>query len=106
MTAQDLNFQQLSTVQSNVMPAPVTIASATTIAPTTFISVVSGTTAVVNVTPPVSGAHMLVFIPSGAFTTTTAGNLLNALTAAVNIPMLLFYNPLTAKYMVGEAIGT
>lgn len=95
----DLNFQNISTVQSNLQPKPVTIASATTVAPTTFITIVSGTAAIVNITPPVSGQHMLVFIPTGAWTTTAAGNIVNALTAQVaNVPVLLFYNPLTAKY--------
>jgi hypothetical protein len=103
----ELDFQLLSTVQSNVMPKPNTIASATTIAPTGFITVVSGTAAIVTVTPPVSGAHMLVLIPSGAFTGTTAGNLATVITtAAVGEPILLFYNPNTAKYNLGACAAT
>jgi hypothetical protein len=96
----DLNFQDISTVQSLLQPKPVTIASTTTIAPTTFMSVITGTTAIATVTPPVTGTHMLCFL----FTTTTptafttAGNILAIATPSSNVPLLLIYNPLTAKY--------
>jgi hypothetical protein len=99
----DLLFQNLSSVQSDKQPTPVTIASAATIAPTTFMTVVSGAAAIVNVTPPVTGQHMLVLIPSGAFTMTAAGNLVTAMAAAtVGQPVLLFYNPTTGKYANGK----
>jgi len=99
----DLNFQDLSTVQSDKGPGVRTIASAATIAPTTFITIISGTAAIVNITPPVTGAHMLVFIPSGAWTTTAAGNIDKALAAVVaNTPVFAFYNPATGKYSVGK----
>jgi len=102
----DLDFQQLSTVQNSLQPKPVTIASATTIAPTTFLTIVSGTAAVVTITPPVTGCHLLIIHPTGAFTTTTAGNILQAITAVVNTPMLAIYNPNTGKYLLGEATPT
>jgi len=99
----DSLFQQLSTVQSNQQPTPRTIASATTIAPDTFITFVSGVAAIVNITPPVLGAHMLIFIPTGAWTTTAAGNIVTALAAVVaNTPVLFFYNPITGKYTPGK----
>lgn len=99
----DLNFQDLSTVQNIAQVGVRTIASAALIAPTTFMTIVSGVAAIVNITPPVSGAHMLVFIPSGAWTTTTAGNIDKALSAAVALtPILFFYNPLTGKYSPGK----
>lgn len=99
----DLNFQDLSTVQSGLQPKPVTLASAATIAPTGFMTFVSGAAAIVNITPPVSGAHMLVLIPTGAWTTTAAGNIVSALTAQVaNVPVLFFYNPITGKYTPGK----
>ena len=103
----DVNFQDLSTVQSGLQPKPVTIASAATIAPSTFISIISGAAAVVNITPPVSGAHMLVLIPAAAatWTTTAAGNIDKALSAVVaGVPVLAFYNPLTGKYTVGKLV--
>ena len=95
-------WQQLSTVQDEQSPTPRTIASAATIAPDTFITFVSGTAAVVTVTPPVLGAHMLILIPTGAFTMTTAGNITTACTAAVNSPVVLLYNPITGKYFNSE----
>lgn len=98
-----LAFQQLSTVQNKTMPTPPTLASAATIAPTTFITLVSGVAAIVNVTPPIDGAHMLVLIPTGAFTMTAAGNLQTAMAAAVaGQPIFLVYNPVTGKYANGK----
>ena len=96
----DLSFQQLSSVQSKQQPNPVTIASAATIAPTTFITFVSGTVAIATVTPPADGQHELVFI----FTTTTptafttTGNMKAVTTPTQNVPMLLFWNPIEQKY--------
>ena len=96
----DLNHQNFATVQSRLQPFPNTIASATTIAPSTFITFVSGTEQIGTVTPPVSGQHMLVFI----FTTTTpgtfltTGNVLNAIVPTQNLPTFLVYDPAQAKY--------
>jgi hypothetical protein len=98
-----LLFQQLSTVQNGAMQPPQTIASAATIAPTTFMTFVSGAAAIVNITPPIDGQHMLVLIPTGAWTTTAAGNIVNALAANVaNVPVLAFYNPITKKYTMAK----
>lgn len=97
----DVNFQDISTVQSQLQPKPVTIASAATIAPTTFISFISGTTGIATITPPVTGAHMLCFI----FTTTQSGQFLttgniqqSTTTATANVPVYLVYDPSTNKY--------
>lgn len=99
----DLNFQDFSTVQSALQPLPATIASAATIAPQGFITVVSGAAAIATITPPVTGAHMLCFIPSGAFTMAATGNIAIAVAAAtVGVPILLFYNPATKKYYAGK----
>lgn len=98
----DLNFQDISTVQSNLQPKPGTLASAATVAPTTCLTFISGAAAIVNITPPVTGFHILFFWPLGAFTMTNAGNITAALTAAVGAPVILFYNPITAKYHPAE----
>ena len=96
----DLMFQDLSTVQSGAQQKPPTIASAATIVPTTRLSLISGTTAIATITPPVSGYHELVLI----FTTTTptafttSGNMKAVSTPTQNAPVLLFYNPSEAKY--------
>ena|SRR5258707_11875191 len=103
----DVQFQDISTVHSALQQKPLTIASAATIAPLTFISFISGAAAVVNITPPVSGAHMLVLIPAAAatWTTTAAGNIDKALAAVVaGVPVLAFYNPITGKYTVGKLV--
>lgn len=100
----DLNFQNLSTVAGVTQPKPPTIASAATVAPTTFLTLISGTVAIATVTPPADGAHMLCFI----FTTTTptafttTGNLNHVATPTQNLPMFLVYNPNTGKYHAGE----
>ena len=100
MPSNDLNFQQLWTVQGASAPKPPTIASAATVAPTTFLSFISGTVAIATVTPPEDGAHMLAFI----FTTTTptafttTGNIKAVATPTTNLPVLLIWNPSESKY--------
>ena len=95
----DIDFQQLSTVQNQNMPKPVTVATAATIVPSTGLTFVTGTAATVaTITPPVTGYHMLVIIFSVGAVLNITGNILNAATAVSNVPTLFFYNPLTAKY--------
>jgi hypothetical protein len=93
--SQDLLSQNLSTVQSEQQPFPPTIASTTTIAPTSFITFVSGTTAVATITPPIAGQHMLclIFTNASPAALATTGNLTNTLTPTQNVPVLAFYNP-------------
>src|SRR5215831_17892211 len=97
----DRDFQNFSTVQSNLQPGPVTLTAAATLAPTTFLTLVSGTTALATITPPVTGTHMLAF--SGTATnwagTVTTGNILVASTPSQNKIQLLVYNPATGKYL-------
>lgn len=97
----DLNFQNFSTVQSAQQPSPVTITAAATIAPKTFLTVLSGTTAVATITPPVTGCHMLAIVAgttTAAYTTT--GNITGITTAGdTTNPQLFIYNPLTGKYL-------
>lgn len=97
-------WQDLSTVQSKQQATPKTLASTTTVAPTTFLTFITGTTAIATVTPPVEGTHMLAFV----FTTTTptafttAGNIKAVQTPTQNIPTLLIYDPIAGKYYAGE----
>jgi hypothetical protein len=51
----DLLSQNFATAQSSAQPLPVTLASATTIVPTTKLAFVTGTVQVANITPPTSG---------------------------------------------------
>lgn len=104
----DLNFQDISTVASDKNPAPLTIASAATVAPVTFLTFITGTVAIATVTPPVSGAHMLCFIytTTTPVATTTTGNITNAVTPKTNSPVFLVYNPVTGKYWAGSTTIT
>ncbi len=95
----DFLFQQLSTVQDNLMPTPPTLASSTTIAPTTFLTYISGTAQVATVTPPINGVHMLVLVfTDSPGTFLTSGNVSQAIVPTQNLPTFLFYNPITATY--------
>jgi hypothetical protein len=106
----DLNFQQLSTVQNNLQPPPSTITAAATIAPVTFLNFLTGTTAIATITPPVTGAHLLALVSvttnwAGAVTT---GNIIVASvtnsTLWQNKMNLFVYDPLTAKYYPTYAV--
>ena len=107
----DLNFQDISTVQNQLQPKPVTIVAAATIAPTTFLTIVAGATAVATITPPVTGTHMLAIVASttnfAGFTTT--GNVIVASitngTTWTNKVSLFVYNPLTGKYYANYAVS-
>jgi hypothetical protein len=99
-----LSFQQLSTVQSPVQQQPLTITAAATIAPQTFLTIVSGTVAIATITPPIQGSHMLAIVATSTnfsgFVTT--GNILVASltnsTVWANKLSLFVYNPITGKY--------
>ena len=95
----DLNFQDFSTVQSGLQQKPVTVASAATIVPVSFLTILTGNVAVVNITPPLSGLHMLAVQFAGTAGVTAAGNIATATASVVGQIMLLIYNPNTAKYV-------
>ena len=78
-----------------------TIASAATIAPTTTITFVSGTTGLSTITPPVGimeTGGFLIHIPTGIFTTVTTDNIALATTTVVGKPLIMVYDALTAKW--------
>ena len=78
-----------------------TIASAATIAPTKLISFVSGTATITTITAPSpvsAGGGQIVLIPTGAFTMTTSDNIALAVTAVVNVPLVMTYDTTTAKW--------
>ena len=78
-----------------------TIASATTIAPTTQIAFVSGVVPVVTITAPSPislGGGQITLIPTGIFTTTTAGNIALASTAIVGKALIMTYDATTTKW--------
>lgn len=97
--ADSLEFQNYSTVQSKLQAGPKTIASAATIAPSGFLTVLTGNTAVVTITPPMEGLHVLAIQFAGTAGVTAAGNILTATASIAGQIMLLVYNPNTAKYV-------
>jgi hypothetical protein len=93
------DWAQLATVQGPSSPKPVTMASAATIAPTTFLTVLTGNTAITAITPPVTHGHTLAIQFAGV-AGITAGNNITTTKASVNGEvMLLVFNPVTAKYV-------
>lgn len=97
----DLVNANFNTHQSDLQPAPVTIAAATTIAPSTLITYVTGTTQIATITPPLSGQHLLflVFTAATPGTTLTTGNISAAVVPTQNVPTAFLYDPTTKKYM-------
>lgn len=79
--------------------APVTLASAATVAPTTFLTVLTGNVALATITPPVPHAHMLAFQFAGTGGVAATGNIATAKASVVGEVMLLVYNPNIAKYI-------
>ena len=78
-----------------------TIASAATVAPTAPVTIISGTAAIVTITAPApisSTGGTITFIPTGAFTWTTAGNIAVAGTAVVSRALTFTYDATTVKW--------
>lgn len=91
----DALFQQLSTVQSGLQPTPITVTAAATISPQSFLTVLTGNTAVSTINPPVSGVHMLAIVPGTTTGFTTGGNIVGATITVANRVYLFIWNPLT-----------
>jgi hypothetical protein len=90
----DALFQQFSTVQSSLQPTPPTVTAAATISPTTFITVLTGNTAVETINPPVTGQHMLCIVPGTTTGFTTGGNIVGGTTTVSGRAYLFVYNPI------------
>jgi hypothetical protein len=78
-----------------------TIASATTIAPTTPITFISGTSNIVTITPPIpisTTGGSLTFIPTGAFVSNTAGNIALGTTAVISRALVMTWDATTVKW--------
>jgi len=78
--------------------APGSLVSAATIAPVSFLTVLSGNTAVATITPPVNHTHMLALVFAGTAGVVATGNIAIAVASVVGQAMLLIYNPTTGKY--------
>ena len=78
-----------------------TIASAGTIAPTTSITFISGTTTINTITAPsgiASTGGQITLIPTDLWSTGTSGNIALATTAVVNRALIMIYDAQTAKW--------
>lgn len=99
--AQDPNllFQNFSTVQTKDQQQPITIASANTIAPVGFLTILTGNTVVKTITPPLTGLHVLAIQFAGVAGVDNTGNVLTTTASVAGQIMLLCFNPLTQKYV-------
>lgn len=93
------DWQNMSTVQGPDAVKPFTLASANTIAPVGFHTILTGNTVVKTITPPLSQGHMLAVQFAGVAGVDATGNVLTAKASVAGEIMLLVYNPLTAKYV-------
>ena len=101
----DLNFQNFSTVQSDQQLTPATIASATAITPTTFLTKLTGSTALATINPPVSGCHMLALVSvDGVIVIGTGGNILVGYSTVQNRVIFLVYDPVLKKYYISAVV--
>lgn len=79
---------------------PVTVASAATIAPVSFLTVLTGNVAVVTITPPLPNqVHMVAIQFAGTAGVTAAGNILTVTASVVGQIMCLVWNPNIQKYI-------
>jgi hypothetical protein len=77
-----------------------TLASATTIAPSTNILFVSGTNTITTITKPFSSGNsgQITIIPTGIFTTNNTINIALASTAVVSKALIMTYCDITSKW--------
>lgn len=78
--------------------AAVTMAAGNVLAPTTFLTVLTGNVVVKTITPPVSHGHMLAIEFAGTAGVDATGNIKTAKASVVGEVMLLVYNPTAGKY--------
>jgi hypothetical protein len=98
MPAPELEFQNFSTVHGPLQQKPQTTASATTIAPVSFFTILTGNTVIATITPPLPYVHMIALQFAGTAGVNAAGNITAVKASVLNEVMLLVYNPISAKY--------
>ena len=105
-TSGDLSQGNFAPNQSDKTPTPVTIAAAATIAPTTAMTFLSGTTQLATITPPLAGYHELTlcFTDNAPGALLTSGNIKTAYTPITNRPFKAFYDPVSAKYWIQAVV--
>lgn len=93
------DWQDLSTVQGPAAQKPITIAAANTIAPISFLTILTGNVVVKTITPPVTFGHLLAIQFAGVLGVDATGNVLTAKASVAGEVMLLYFNPNTNKYV-------
>lgn len=81
------------------MFGPNTIASAATIAPVSFLTILTGNVAITAITPPTLAPHMLAIQFAGTAGITAGNNITTTKASVVGEVMLLVFNNLTQKYV-------
>jgi hypothetical protein len=94
----ELDFQLFSTVHSAVMQKPMTIASANTIAPVSFLTILTGNTVIKTITPPLTTVHMIALQFAGNAGSDATGNITAAFTSVNGQIGLYVFNPISNKY--------
>lgn len=79
--------------------SPVTMPAANTIAPTTFLTILTGNVVIKTITPPVQHAHMLAIQFAGVAGVDATGNILTLVASVVGQVTLFVYNPAAGKYV-------
>ena len=106
----DLLHQNFGSPQNINQPQPRTIASAATITPTGLLTLLTGTTNITIITPPVSGAHVLYFVSNAASVFATGGtgdgDIAAGVTLEANQLCVMVFNPATKTYTGGVAAAT
>jgi hypothetical protein len=97
--ADTLGFQDFNTVQGPAQQKPQTIASANTIAPVSFLTILTGNVVVKTITPPMLSLHMLAIQFAGVAGVDATGNILTLTASVAGQIMLLVFNPSTQKYV-------
>ncbi len=95
----DLNSHLLQPIQpERAEQLPKTLASANVIAPTTFLTVLTGNVVVKTITPPHTGPHVLAIVFAGVAGVDATGNVATLKASVAGEAMLLVYDPRTASY--------
>lgn len=106
----DLLHQNFNPVQSSLQLAPQTIASAATISPTGALTLLTGTTNIDIITPPVSGLCVLYFISNAATPFVTGGTGDGDIAANVTLEAdqlcVMVLNPVTKTWTGGVTATT
>lgn len=104
--SQDLVQGNFATNQGELNPFPVTMAAAATVAPTTRMTFLTGTTQLATITPPLPGHHELIlcFTNAAPGALLTSGNIQFAYQPIQNRPFALQYDPITAKYWIQAVV--